>query len=169
MKFKKQNITNVNCIKSTSGGIYYYIGKKITDVDIRTLGDGRITNIKNYQTYVKDKSGNKRILHREDGPAVELSNGNKFWYKNGKPHRINGPAAECVNGNKYWYKNGYPHREDGPAMEFSTGDKFWYKNGKYHREDGPAIEFANGGKFWYLNGKRYSSKQGWNEALKNYK
>src|SRR5690606_24568249 len=43
--------------------------------------------------------------HREDGPAVEFSNGDKFWYQNGKLHREDGPAAEWVHGNKYWYKN----------------------------------------------------------------
>jgi hypothetical protein len=45
-------------------------------------------------------------LHREDGPAVELSNGNKYWWLKGKRHREDGPAVECANGNKYWYLNG---------------------------------------------------------------
>ena len=30
----------------------------------------------------------------------------KAWYKNGKFHRENGPAIEYSNGNKYWYLNG---------------------------------------------------------------
>ena len=29
----------------------------------------------------------KGKLHREDGPAMELANGTKCWYKNGKHHR----------------------------------------------------------------------------------
>lgn len=27
------------------------------------------------------------ILHREDGPACEWADGNKYWYINGKFHR----------------------------------------------------------------------------------
>jgi hypothetical protein len=32
--------------------------------------------------------------HREDGPAVEWSNGDEEWYINDKLHRINGPAVD---------------------------------------------------------------------------
>jgi len=50
-----------------------------------------------------DKYGNKAYysdremttLHREDGPAIEHSDGCKWWYLNGKRHREDGPA---VNG-----------------------------------------------------------------------
>jgi hypothetical protein len=34
------------------------------------------------------------------------------------------------NGDKYWYLNGRRHRDDGPAVESSEGDKYWYLNGK---------------------------------------
>ena len=27
------------------------------------------------------------IFHRKNGPAIEYTNGNKYWYKNGKWHR----------------------------------------------------------------------------------
>jgi hypothetical protein len=50
--------------------------------------------------------GSKFIYHREDGPAVEFSNGNRSWWLNGKLHRDDGPAVEYANGIKYWYKNG---------------------------------------------------------------
>ena len=49
-------------------------------------------NIKNNPEI--DKYGNKRWynenheLHREDGPAIEYSNGNKYWYKNYESHRL---------------------------------------------------------------------------------
>ena len=33
-------------------------------------------------------------LHREDGPAVELPEGTRFWFLNGKLHREDGPAVE---------------------------------------------------------------------------
>lgn len=74
------------------------------------------------------------------------------WELNGKLHREDGPAVEDTDGTKLWYINGERHREDGPACEYTNGDKFWWINGKLHREDGPAFEDANGRKFWYLNG-----------------
>ena len=46
------------------------------------------------------------LLHRDDGPAIELANGTKCWYKNGQRHRIDGPAIEHYNGNKEWHLNG---------------------------------------------------------------
>ena len=46
------------------------------------------------------------LLHREDGPAIEDSNGLKDWYKNGKLHREDGSAVEYPNGKKeYWYND----------------------------------------------------------------
>jgi len=84
-------------------------------------------------------------------------------------HREDGPAIEYSNGDKYWFINGKLHREDGPAIEYSSGDKEWYINGKFHREDGPAIEYSNGDKFcplcWYVNDKNYS-KIDYNKLLK---
>ena len=32
--------------------------------------------------------------------------GTKCWYLNDKLHRTDGPAIEHSNGNKYWYLNG---------------------------------------------------------------
>jgi hypothetical protein len=81
------------------------------------------------------------------------------YYLNGKYHREDGPAIEYVNGNKFWYKNGKQHREDGPAVEYTNGTKYWYKNGKLHREKGPAIECVRGDVYWYLNGISYSEKE----------
>ena len=45
-------------------------------------------------------------LHREDGPAVELSDCSKYWYQNDKCHREDGPAVEWYNGHKEWWING---------------------------------------------------------------
>ena len=84
--------------------------------------------------------------------------GNKYYYVNNILHRENGPAIEHTNGSQSWYVNGKAHREEGPAIECATGDKFWYKNGKLHREDGPAIEYSSGNKRWYLNGVNYKEK-----------
>ena len=39
------------------------------------------------------------------------------------------------DGDKYWYLNGKFHREDGPAIEYSDGTKEWCLNGKRHSEE----------------------------------
>jgi hypothetical protein len=54
--------------------------------------------------------------------------GTKSWYLNGKLHREDGPAVELTNGTKYWCLNNKYHREDGPAIEFADGCKSWYLN-----------------------------------------
>jgi len=56
------------------------------------------------------------------------------------------------NGDKYWYLDGKCHRTDGPAIEYIDGDKYWYLDNKLHRTDGPAVEYTNGDKRWYLHG-----------------
>jgi len=67
-----------------------------------------------------DKYGNKAYysdremttLHREDGPAIEHSDGCKWWYLNGKRHREDGPAVEWADGDKEWWVNGGPLTEE---------------------------------------------------------
>jgi hypothetical protein len=56
--------------------------------------------------------------------------GTKFWYKDDLLHREDGPAIELANGDKGWYKNGKLHRENSPAVEFADGTKSWWLNGK---------------------------------------
>lgn len=76
------------------------------------------------------KEGTK-ILHREDGPAIEYhANGDKFWYLNGSRHRVDGPAIEYANGYKAWYVSDFLHREDGPAVQWPNGNVEWWLNGK---------------------------------------
>jgi hypothetical protein len=110
----------------------------------------------NDRTEWKNEKGQ---LHREDGPAIEYTNGNKSWYLNGQLHREDGPAIECTNGDKVWYLNGKLHREGGPAIEWNNGYKEWWLNGKRHRADGPAVTYADGTKAWWLNGKYYTEEQ----------
>ena len=45
-------------------------------------------------------------LRREDGPAVERSDGSRMWFLDGKLHREDGPAVERPNGTRFWYRNG---------------------------------------------------------------
>jgi hypothetical protein len=63
------------------------------------------------------------------------------------------------NGDKYWFLNGKRHREGGPAIEYSDGCASWYLNDKLHREDGPAIEYRNGYNVWFLNGIRLTEEE----------
>jgi len=88
--------------------------------------------------------------------------GSKFYYKDKAMtilHREDGPAIEWADGNKFWYLNGKLRREDGPACEWSNGTKIWLLDGDYHREDGPACEYADGSKSWYLNGVKYTEEE----------
>jgi len=79
------------------------------------------------------------------------ADGNKCWYRNGVIHRDDGPAIELANADKYWYRDGQRHREDGPAIEYIDGTKVWCRRGLTHRDDGPAVESADGSKEWWEN------------------
>lgn len=45
------------------------------------------------------------IFHRDDGPAIEYTDGYKVWYQHGKLHRLDGPAIEWANGHKEFWIN----------------------------------------------------------------
>jgi hypothetical protein len=67
-------------------------------------------------------------------PYLDSRTGATSWYSNGKLHREDGPAEEWINGDKFWFKNGKLHREDGPAKKYVCGRKEWWLNGEccYH-------------------------------------
>ncbi|AFU69171.1 hypothetical protein P700755_002397 [Psychroflexus torquis ATCC 700755] len=67
---------------------------------------------------------------------VTDNDGNKFWMlpNTSMFHREDGPAVEYANGDKYWFINDVRHREDGPAIENFNGVKWWYLNGKEYTE-----------------------------------
>ena len=51
-------------------------------------------------------------------------------------HRENGPAMEYVNGDKYYWKDGLLHRLDGPAQEAASGSyKAYFIEGKWYTEE----------------------------------
>ena len=58
--------------------------------------------------------------------------GNKFWYNDkGEFHREGDlPAVEFSNGTKYWVLNGCLHRENGPAVEHADGRCEWWVDGE---------------------------------------
>ena len=90
---------------------------------------------------------------------VTVSEYRTDWKLNGKYHREDGPAIEYADGDKFWCLNGKYHRTDGPAVEYADGDKSWWINDQLHREDGPAIEYVDGNKFWYLNGENMTEEE----------
>ena len=90
--------------------------------------------------------------------TVRVSEDRTEWLFDGKRHREDGPAIEYSDGSSVWCLNGKRHREDGPAREME-GYKDWWKNDKLHREDGPAREWSNGSKEWYLNGKELTEEE----------
>jgi hypothetical protein len=63
------------------------------------------------------------------GELHKYPNGEKHWLLNGKLHRENGPALELSTGSKAWYLNDKLHREDGPAVIRWDGHKRWYLHG----------------------------------------
>jgi hypothetical protein len=90
----------------------------------------------------------------------------KRYFLNDLIHREDGPAVEYSNGGKEWWLHNQLHREDGPAIEYLNGDKTWWINGKLHRENGPAVEFANGDKWYYLNHINLSEEDYFEEIKK---
>lgn len=110
----------------------------------------------NHQRWCKEGTD---IVHREDGPAIEATDGTKYWYINDVLHREDGPAFLRPDGAKMWYINGKLHREDGPAIMWADGSRFWYVNDKRHREDGPAVERADGWNQWFIEGVELTEQQ----------
>ena len=68
---------------------------------------------------------------------IEVNTYGTRWYRNamGQLHRDDGPAVEWSNGTKSWYQNGLRHRTDGPAIEYLDSGKVWFINGEELTED----------------------------------
>ena len=91
--------------------------------------------------------------------VIDDNNTIRWYNKDGQHHREDGPAVEWADGDKFWCINGQFHREDGPAIEYASGTKQWWINDQLHREDGPAIEYANGDKLWWINGEKLTEEE----------
>jgi predicted lipoprotein with Yx(FWY)xxD motif len=61
---------------------------------------------------------------------VTDNDGTRRWYRDGLLHREDGPALELPDGTRRWYRNGQLHREDGPAVERHDGTREWWVDGK---------------------------------------
>ena len=57
---------------------------------------------------------------------IEVNTYGTRWYRNamGQLHRDDGPAVEWSNGTKSWYQNGLRHRTDGLQLSTQTAAKF---------------------------------------------
>ena len=67
---------------------------------------------------------------------VTIDTGTTRWYNlQDQLHREDGPAIEWSDGSKEWYLKGQRHREDGPAIEWSDGSKWWYLKGQRLTEE----------------------------------
>lgn len=65
-----------------------------------------------------------------NGGYVERIKGvGTYYWLNGRHHREDGPAIIMENGHKYWIVRGQYHREDGPAIELSDAKVAWYYHG----------------------------------------
>lgn len=67
----------------------------------------------NGSEYWHSKDG---LLHRIDGPALINKRG-KFWYLHGSRHREDGPAVEYSNGSRFWYLDNYQYRNEEEFLE----------------------------------------------------
>ena len=93
-----------------------------------------------YENYVEWREPINNNLHREgDLPALEYSNGDKYWYINGVLHRD----------------------RDRPPIVLRTGEQRWQRGDILHRETGPALILENGEGHYYLDNKRYATRKEW--------
>lgn len=98
----------------------------------------------------------KKVLHRENGPAVVHTFGDDEYYYNGQLHRDGDLPALTNNRGKIqrYYKHGVMTREGDKPSEYYYGDiKYTNDKGEIHRENGPAIITTDGIQKWYFNGK----------------
>lgn len=99
-----------------------------------------------------DKNG---LMHKENGPAVELEDGTRKFYCHGRLHNLNNPALERSDGSCFYYVHGRLHRDNNlPAVELANGDCMYCQNGLLHRDGNlPAVELTDGTRKWYKDGQ----------------
>lgn len=94
--------------------------------------------------------------------------GTEYWVNDyNKYHREDGPAVTLTNNNGVrWYSNGELHRVGGPAVESWDGREEWHYRGRLHRVGGPAITTPMGGGFYYLDDEHLTEKEYWITLIK---
>lgn len=125
-----------------------------------------MTNIRTGETIKEWREGGKfgGVLHRGGNrPAMEVSNGDKYWYENGEYINDNTtPTILKPDGTKEWRRNGELSRtnpysyEDLPSIVRPDGTREWYKYGYLFRDEdnySPAIIKGDGTREWYEHGR----------------
>ena len=70
-------------------------------------------------------------MDKNDQPICEIDRcGTKRWFLSNQRHREDGPAVEFTDGSKAWFLHGRRNRIDGPAVEYYDGYKKWFYHGK---------------------------------------
>lgn len=68
--------------------------------------------------------------YRMAGGQVYGKPGHCLWRINGNLHREDGPALEIQDLMRGWFRHGQAHREDGPAVEYANGGCEWWLDGE---------------------------------------
>ena len=91
-------------------------------------------------------------IHNKNGMYIIALDGTKYTFKNNEYHSYNGKLAiENSNGDKCWFRNGMEHRLYGPAVEFSDGSKMWWLFGLHYFEDEYNEIMKNAPLFYWKN------------------
>jgi len=72
----------------------------------------------------------RKINMDEFKDGRNIDGGSEFWFKDGKPHREDGPAIEWTDGSKFWYVNGNELTEE----EFNQWLEKKQLNERLHQE-----------------------------------
>jgi len=94
---------------------------------------------------------------------VEVYDSGDKHYLNdkGEFHCLDGPAIERSNGSKFWYINDKEHRNIDPSDEYSYGEKLWYFKDKRHRVGGSCYSHKE---WWFIHGEVYSKQDYFNKV-----
>ena len=65
---------------------------------------------------------------------VDVFGTRKYYNSAGQLHRDEGPAVECTNGYKFWVQNGMLHRTNGPAVVYTNNELQWWIHGEHMSE-----------------------------------
>lgn len=114
-----------------------------------------------YRKFIKDFNGypgnDIEVYHRLGGlPAVEYSDGSKYYYEYGDYHRENDlPAIDTPSCKEWLLRSQHYIRPNGGPGFISTAEEIYYNNdGRISRLDGPAIiYYITGDEKFYINGK----------------
>lgn len=115
-----------------------------------------------YRKFIKDFNGfpgnNIEVYHRLGGlPAVEYSNGSKYYYEYGEYHRENDlPAIDTPSCKEWLVRNKHYLRPNGKPGFISNNEQIYYNEaGRISKLDGPAVIYHNYSELaFYIDGMK---------------